>query len=152
MSQDGKDISVTLKAGKDYDAPWIVVYGNHPDEVKQKLEAMSGLIEATVNTANHLKGVNAGAALPAVAQQAPPQQQAWGQQPQAPAQQPQQWQAPAPQQQSGPRLHPDITCGSCGSRVAFKTITSKASGKSFDLWSCPNQRSKGDGHYSEFAN
>lgn len=33
--------------------------------------------------------------------------------------------------------------------AATPAFTSKA-GKDFKMWTCPNQRSKGDGHYSEF--
>lgn len=42
-----------------------------------------------------------------------------------------------------------MTCDKCGEVVVYKQITSKA-GKRFELWTCPNQKSRGDGHHSEF--
>lgn len=36
-------LSVTLKGDGDFDAPWIVVYGNDPDEVKAKVAGVVGL-------------------------------------------------------------------------------------------------------------
>lgn len=151
MSQDGKDISVTLKAGKDFDAPWIVVYGNRPDEVQAKLENLGGLVEAAVNAANHLKAVNAGSALPAVAQ---PAAQPWGQQApqqQAPAQQPQQNQGG---QQQGNRYggptHPEGKSCHCG-KVLEKKNSSGGKGK----WQCPDWRwnnGNPNGHDMEWIN
>jgi hypothetical protein len=152
-------LSATLKARSDskWDAPWIVVYGNSVAEVQSRLEevAASGLIDSLVAADNQLKLVSTGAtavpqAAPAAspapaapAQQGPPP--AWAQTPQAPAA------APAPQ--AGVVYHPEgIVCPLDAQPVIFKQITAKASGKTFQLWTCPNQKSKGDGHYSEFAN
>lgn len=81
--------------------------------------------------------------------QPPPQQQnPWGQQQQA---------AP-PQQQSGggPQNgtpHPEgKQCQQCGAVLQFKQVNRKSDNRTFKFWSCPNGRSKGDGHTSEFAN
>lgn len=157
MSQEGFALSATLKGGTGFDAPWVVVYGNTPDEVEGKLRGViqTGLIEATVEAANALKAANnAGPLAPQgqeAVQQAPAQQA-----PPAPAQ-PQGWGQQAPQQQPAPQAgpvngtpHPEgKTCPACGQVVQYKAFTSKA-GRDFKLWSCPNQRQKGDGHFSEF--
>jgi hypothetical protein len=147
-------LSATLKARSDskWDAPWIVVYGHTPDEVAGKLDEIANgrLIESLVAADNQLKLVSTGLAQAAPAAPAPaaPAQQgpppAWAQTPQAPA-------APAPQ--AGVVFHPEgIVCPMDQQPVIFKQITAKASGKTFQLWTCPNQKSKGDGHFSEFAN
>ena len=50
-------------------------------------------------------------------------------------------------------LHPEgITCDKrgCDGRVHYKEIDSR--GNHYELWVCEFQRSKGDGHYSEFIN
>lgn len=51
-------IKVTLKAGQGYDAPWITVQGDRPEEVAAKLDALG---EATFQAA-----VNASTALQAI--------------------------------------------------------------------------------------
>lgn len=151
MSDNSHSLSVTLKGGASYDSPWIVVYGDGPAEVSEKLKNLGDLVEQTVITANLLKVANNAAPLMenapqgTVLSQAPQlaPQKTWGQQ--APA---------APQANSGPvdgAVHPTDVCQSCGQQPRFKNITAK-SGKQFQLWSCPNQRQRGDGHYSEFAN
>lgn len=148
MSDNSHSLSVTLKGGTGYDSPWIVVYGDDPAEVSEKLKNLGDLVEQTVITANLLKGANNAAPLaPGGAEAAPPAapapQKTWGQS--APA---------APQANNGPvdgAVHPTDVCQACGQQPRFKNITAK-SGKQFQLWSCPNQRQRGDGHYSEFAN
>lgn len=152
MAQDGYPLSVTLKAGTGFDSPWIVVYGTTPDEVQAKLEAVhGGLIQATIEAANALKAANNAAPLLAGGQPAPqatpnpPQNGGWSQ----PAQQ----QAPPQQHGGGVRLHPEgKACGMCNSVLQFKEVNRKSDGKTFKFWTCPNQRSRDDGHGSEFAN
>lgn len=53
---------------------------------------------------------------------------------------------------AAPAVQTNGFCSLCSAPVQFKTITAKATGKQFDLWACPNQRTKGDGHHSEFVN
>lgn len=51
-------------------------------------------------------------------------------------------------------FHPEgLECDKrgCDGRVHYKKIKS-GSGKVFELWVCEHQRSKGDGHFSEFIN
>ena len=141
-------LSVTLKAGTGYDAPWVVVYGDNPDEVQNKLDNLGNVLKSAVSAAAVLRSLHTveSNGLPVAevttAPAAPAQPSGWGK----PAAQ----QAPVPQQQAGVVYHPVDVCGGCGSRVQEKVITSKKSGKTFELWTCPNQRAKGDGHYSEF--
>lgn len=152
-------ISATLKAGRDFDSPWVVVYGDTPDEVEFKLKNLGGVLDATVQAAAELRTLQlATSELGATQVQAPaaPAQQPAGWQA-SPAQAQPSWSQPAPAAaapaQPGVQYHPEgVKCPVDGNVVQFKQITSKASGKSFQLWTCPNQRSKGDGHYSEFAN
>ena len=81
----------------------------------------------------------------APAQQAPPQQQSGG------------WgaaqQQSAPPQQGGVQLHPEgKQCQQCATTLQYKVVTRKSDQKQFKFWACPNQRSRDDGHSSEFAN
>jgi hypothetical protein len=142
MSDSNHALSVTLKGGEDFDSPWIVVYGNAPDEVAAKLEAVvnGGLIEATVIAANALKGANNAAPLLPQGQEAqqqapaqPAQQQPWGQQP--PVQQ------QAPQQQGGGnrfggQQHPEgKQCEVCSNVLELKTT-----GNGKKKWQCSQWR------------
>lgn len=102
--------------------------------------------------------VRGGQALGGIVQPSPPPQatpaqpQGWGQ-PATPAPTPAAeptWASP----QAGPANgspHPQgLRCQGCGTPVQYKSFTSKA-GKDIKLWSCPQQRAKDDGHYSEFV-
>ena len=159
MSEDTADLTITMKAGTGFDAPWIVVRGDNPEEIVFKLNSLDAVIAATIDTANKLKAANVVAPIVAqgsvaqatVVPEAPAAPNGWGSSPAAvPAQQPVQ---NTPPPQSNVRYHPEgKLCASCNAGVIFKEITSKKSGKTFQLWTCPNQRSTGDGHFSEFAN
>lgn len=51
---------------------------------------------------------------------------------------------------SGVKYHPEgVKCEKCTEAVVYKEIKTKA-GKTYKLWSCPNQSAKGDGHHSVF--
>lgn len=146
-------IKLTLKAGAGYDAPWITVDAADPSDLGFKVAALNDgeLLQNVIDLANVLKAANAiGSSAPVAAPAAPTAVPAsapgWAQPAQAAA-------PVAPPQQPAVRFHPEgILCSSCNAGVIFKQIQSKASGKTFQLWTCPNQKSKGDGHYSEFAN
>lgn len=63
----------------------------------------------------------------------------------------------APQRQSAPaddvEYHPDgLTCDKpgCGKDIFLKTGTSRA-GRQFEVWTCPDQASKNDGHFSQYV-
>lgn len=152
-------LSITLKAGQGYDSPWIVVYGNAPDEVQGKLEAIAngGLIEATINAANALKAANNAAPLAPQGQEAQPPQQAAPQQ-QSP------WGAPAVQQQAPQQQpqrgggggghgqqHPEgKQCSQCSTVLEFKTT-----GNGKKKWQCPQWRwnnGNPNGHDVEWVN
>lgn len=148
-------ISVTLKGGKDFDSPWIVLYGNTPDEVEAKLQAViSGdLATKTAEAAAFFRAQHnlaaGGVTAPAQPQtqqpvpmpqqggvpQQPPVQNAWNQQ---------------PQQQNQPAQQQGEQCPACGSYAQYKEFTSKA-GNFIKLWACPNGKSKGDGHLANFV-
>lgn len=126
-------ITITLKAGTGYDAPWLVIRGFNPEDVELKLKSLDGVIAATHEaTASFALGQIAAPAQ----QQAPPQQQkprAWG----ANAGQ----QQAAPQQRQGgnhpsAQLHPEgKTCAVCPNILEYKKTQS---GK--PKWQCPDWR------------
>lgn len=153
MSEDA-NLVVTLKAGTGYDSPWIVVRGDNPDDVTNKLNGLGDLISATVTAAELFKG--AGNAAPLTVPQQPqvspvqvspqPVSNGWGGQPQ---------QQQAPQQQGGlpqVRLHPEGLACNCGRTLEYKEVNRKSDGKQFKFWTCPAQQKRDDGHRSEFAN
>lgn len=158
-------LSVTLKGGTGFDSPWIVVYGDSPSEVEGKLREIGGVVTATIEAANALKAANNAAPLLSQGQEAqaapaPVQQQTtpagWGQSAEpVPTWAAQSAQPQAPQQSFGPQNgspHPEgKQCQQCGQVVQYKAFTSKA-GKPMKLWTCPNQRQRGDGHASDFIN
>ena len=49
-------LKATLKAGRDFDAPWLTVDGISPDDLKMKLQAIAeqGVLEALVEAAARL--------------------------------------------------------------------------------------------------
>lgn len=145
-------ISATLKGRSDskWDAPWIVVYGNTPDEVQQRLDSIAsgGLIDSLVAADNRIKlqtsGLTNGPSTPAPAPAAQPQASGPWQQPQAAPQQ----QAPQP----SAAQHPEgQACTACNTVLQYKVVNRKSDGKQFKFWACPNQRSRDDGHTSVFA-
>lgn len=149
-------IKATLKAGKDYDAPWITVDGADPADLAFKLNGLAeaGALQAVVDAANLLKAANvvssSGATGAAPAPAAPAQ---------APAQaQPQGWGAGQPQ--AAPQQQAEVPSWAaagaqkicpCGQTAVYKSGTSKA-GKPYALWACPQQKRKDDGHLAEFVN
>lgn len=146
-------IKATLKAGNGFDAPWLTVDAATPEDLEFKLQALieGSALAAVVEAANVLKAANNAAPLlqsgaeaqAPVAPAAPAQPQGWG----APTAA-----APAPAQQASVVLHPTDVCPVDNQRVQEKVITSKKNGKTYEMWVCPNQRTRGDGHYSEFKN
>lgn len=150
-------LSVTLKAGRDFDAPWVVVYGDTPDEVQFKLENIEGVLKSAVSAAAALRSLHtleAGGvpATPVASEPAQQQPAGWGnstQQSQPQWSQPQQ-QAPV---QQGARLHPEGKACRCGNVLNFKQVNRKSDGKQFSFWECPARTgSKDTAHDSEFAN
>lgn len=153
-------LSVTLKAGTGYDAPWVVIYGDNPDDVAFKLNNIEDVLKGAVSAAATLRTLHTleagGVPATVVATEAAPQQPAgWGNsQPQAQPTWSQPQQA-APQQQGGQRprgqLHPEgKTCEICPNVLEMKKTTT---GK--DKWQCDAWRwnnGNPNGHSSEFIN
>lgn len=146
-------LKLTLKSGAGYDAPWLTIDASDPTDLAAKIAGLKAgdLLQDAIELADLFKAAGAiGSNVPTpTVNNGPTAQQAaapgWAQ-PAAAAP------AAAPAQ-PGVQFHPEgIKCPSCQSAVVFKQITSKKTGKQFQLWTCPNQRSSGDGHYSEFAN
>jgi hypothetical protein len=155
VSEQSFSISVTLKASGGYDAPWIVVYGNNPDEVEQKVGSIAngGLMQTVVEASNAYRaafaasGVAAGG--PAAPAPAPASGGHWS--PRQGAAGGHGW-ASSSGQVSGGKPHPEGEgCESCGTTLTYKEGVSKA-GKPYKLWACPNGRARGDGHTSRFVN
>lgn len=135
--------TITLKGGKDFSDPWLVIRANTAQEAAGLLRQLGDLPQAVVEASNFFHATNNAAPLlpNAPQQQAPvPQQQTA----------PPGW-APAPQPQAQPAGHPEgKVCESCSSALQFKSGTSKA-GKGYKLWACPNNRSRNDGHTVSFV-
>lgn len=127
MSDNNAAISVTLKASQGYDAPWVVVYGDSPQQVSERLDgvAQAGLLAKAAESAVELQGIYAAAKGLGAKPQAVEgtQQQTTWTAPQSAA--PSQSGPPVPQCQHGPRV--------------WKTGTSKA-GKAYAGWMCPAPR------------
>ena len=166
-------LKATLKAGRDFNAPWVTVYGDNPADLKFKLDALvaEGVFESVVNAANTLQAVNNVAPIAADVA-SPPQVEpvrvspggpsGWGQ-PAAPAPAP----APAaeptwaaqpvaapPQQQrsqfAGPPHPEGKTCDICPNVLELKKTSS---GKS--VYRCADWRwgnGNPNGHSSEWVN
>jgi len=155
-------IKATLKAGAGYDAPWLTVDAHDPADLELKLTAIAtgGAPQALVEAANALKAANnaapllsnGGAPAQPAQQSAPPPQQngGWGTPSQPASPPPAQQQQ---QQQAAPAAatHPEGWACHCGSLLQYKIVNRRLDGKQFKFWVCPNQRSKDDGHRSEFA-
>ena len=150
MSEENAPLVITLKGGKDFSDPWIVLRGSTPAEVEQLLANLGSLPEAVVSASNLFHAVNTAGPLLPNAPQAPaapapqPQQQ-------APAA-PQGWQ-PSPQAQAAPAVQSPTgeACAACGTTLVFKSGTSKA-GKAYQMFTCPNGRSRNDGHTTNWVN
>lgn len=146
MSEDTSDLTVTLKAGTRYDAPWIVVRGDNPEDVTFKLNNLDSVIEATLEAAGKFAasstlGAKTVAQEPAQQAAPPTKQQGWGGQSRA--------QGGQATSKFGAPLHPEgKTCEICPN-VLEKTKTS--SGK--PVWRCSEWRwanGNPNGHTNEF--
>ena len=145
-------LKATLKAGKDYDAPWLTVDAHDPADLELKLKAIAsgGAPQALIEAANALKAANRAAPLlahsepvqaPAPQAASPQQNSGWGQQQNVAPAQPAQ---PAPQQQLPPQeqgwqrpatAHPEGLACHCGKGLEYgKTRTNKGQ------WKCPDYR------------
>lgn len=154
-------ISATMKAGTGFDAPWLVVYANSPSELDTRLkgiiegDTMELLVHGSValRTAFQIasdpdlnRQVAEGTRSQVTRAEMPQRrtessnvvQGGWGNAPQQPTD---------AQVQGGG--HPP--CPLCGGLVTSKRRNRKDGSGSFTVISCVNQRAKGDGHVSRFA-
>jgi len=143
---------VTLKGGAGYEKPWVVIRGNTAEEAVARLgEAhLHNLLEKAAEYSAAFQALTGGAAnqsAPARTASTPSSRPVS----QAPAAPQPTAAPPAPQDNQG-RAHPEgLACPQCQQVVGYKTITSKKNGKSYNMWVCPNQRTREDGHFSEFV-
>lgn len=157
MSDTSEDFEapfvVTLKGGAGYEKPWIVVRGNTAEEAVARLgEAkISGLLERAAEYAADFQAQTGAAAPSANGTQggAPSSARGTGSRGSASS-------GAAAPSNSGVELHPEgLQCSfaGCGQPVQLKIIKSKKPPyKQYDMWVCPNQRARDDGHYAEFIN
>lgn len=158
MTESSAPLRATLKAGGGYDVPWLTVEADNPSDLEQRLRGIidSKVLEVVAEAASLFQATQnvvagtqpqAAPAQQAPAQQAPPQ---WA----APQQQSQGWGAAQQQapQAGGIQMHPEGKQCNCGATLQFKQVNRKSDGKQFKFWACPNQKSRDDGHDTEFAN
>lgn len=148
-------LSVTLKAGTDYDAPWVVVYGDNPEDVAFKLNNINDVLKGAVSAAAALRSLHTLETSGVPATPVETQQGGWGNGPQ---QTQPQWSQPAQQQaaQGGggrPRgqQHPEgKTCEICPNVLERKTTTGGKAKWQCDAWRWNNGNP--NGHTSEWIN
>lgn len=139
--------SITLKGGKDYDAPWVVLKGGTLEDAAgelAKLNADDATLRAvaTVAAAFHRVYLEAknGVAAPAPTQASPSPEATYS----TPAPQASQQQAQAPS--AGQET---LFCSKCGTRLEWKDFVSKAN-KAIKGYFCPEGKQRGDGHDAKF--
>lgn len=156
-------VTITLKGGAGFEAPWLVLRATSAEDAIALLaeSTLAELPEKIAEFAADFRG-KAGAA-PASGSAAGARtsgpQASRSARPSTPGgrgatrgaapQQSQQQSAPA----DDVEYHPEgLICGAsnCGLPVQLKVGTSKA-GRQYEVWTCPSQRSKGDGHFSQYA-
>ena len=129
MSDNPYGVSVTLKAGKEFDAPWIVIHADSPTAALNQIDTgdFGALVERAVAASEFFIGTRNGKrGFPSASQQVTTEQPA---QQQSPAPQPQAQAAP---QQGG--QGPAPTCKH-GART-FKSGTGR-NGREWKAWFCP---------------
>lgn len=143
--------TVTLKGGAGFEAPWLVLRATSADDAVALLAeaVMAELPEKIAEFAADFRTKSGAAPSAGGARQSESSPRSG--RPSTRAQGAQRGAAP---QKSAPaddvEYHPEgLECPQCNEPIRLKSGTSKA-GRKFELWTCPNQRSKVDGHYSEF--
>jgi hypothetical protein len=147
--------TITLKGGAGFESPWLVVRAASAED------AVALLAEATMNELPEKIAEFAGD-FRAKAGAAPAQSAGGDRTSDSPSrsgrtsttgrQSAPRGAAPQSSNQGGDvEYHPEgLACGSCGETVVYKKI--QKGNRSFELWTCPNQRQRNDGHHSEFIN
>lgn len=149
-------ISLTMRTGPGYEAALLTVRAHDAEQLVARLgelqvaEALDKVVEYNLELQK-----KAGAAAPsAPATQAGPPSQSGGQAPARSSSSASRG-AAAPDNGFDGTPHPEGTVCSapnCGQPVVGKTIKSKKPPfKTYEMWVCPNQRQRNDGHFSEFV-
>lgn len=139
--------TITLKGGKGYDAPWLVLRAQSAEDAQALLvEAKTAeLLESIAEYATDFQEKVAGAE----PQDSPPPSRRSSSS--GSSSRTTTTRRSAPPKNDDVEYHPEgLECGKCGKPVFLKAGTSRA-GKKFEVWTCPNQESKGDGHFSEYV-
>lgn len=120
MNEDGTTapVSVTLKAGSGYDAPWIVFRGDEPEEVYselRKLESDDEFLRCVATVATAFRGVyaeHAGATSE---------------------------KTPAGSTPGVTNASPNApVCTKCGASLTWQTWSKKDGSRTFSAWKCPS--------------
>lgn len=130
---------------KDHDGDMVNFRADSPEELAHQFATFPYAEYAQAKAA--LRG--SAAAAPIVQPAGVPQQSdPWGQPPVQPTQ------PVVVHQQSGGAqlLHPEgKQCQACGTVLAWKQFNRKSDNKLMKMWSCPNGRSRDDGHTTDFV-
>lgn len=144
--------TVTLKGGAGFESPWLVLRATSAED------AIALLAEATLNELPEKIAefaadfrAKSGAAPSAGGDRSSGTSSPRSGRPSTRAQGAQRGAAPQNQRaQQDVEYHPEgLQCDACGEPVFLKSGTSKA-GRKYELWACPNQQRKGDGHTADF--
>jgi hypothetical protein len=146
-------IKITLKGGAGYEAPWIVFSAESAEdavallaesEVADLPKLVAEYSASFREKAGSAPAQSAGGARTSGSPSRSGRTSTTGRQSAT--------RGAAPQsQQDDVEYHPEgVTCGACGEVVIYKKINKGQ--RSFELWTCPNQRQRNDGHHSEFIN
>jgi hypothetical protein len=146
--------TITLKGGAGFEAPWLVVRATSADdatallaeavlaELPEKIAEFAGDFRAKVSGGKENAGAksdtrSSGGSARGGARRGSGSRGG---------------QSSKPEPKSDDvEYHPDgDVCKECDEPVVYKEINSR--GKKYELWVCPNQRQKNDGHYSAFIN
>lgn len=131
MTEDNAALTATIKAGAGYDAPWIVVRADDPQQLAERLNAVAnGLTGPLVAAAQVLQGEWGG-------QQAQPNpgSQNFGNQNQGGG-----WGGNSGGNQGGGGGAPGGQTQTCAhGQMQWKAGTSKTSGKDYAGWFCPSK-------------
>ena len=148
--------TVTLKGGAGFEAPWLVLRATSAEdavallgeavmaELPEKIAEFAADFRAKAGAgAPSATGAQRGGSSPSQVSAAPR-----GRRASSGASAPQRQQA---RQQDDVEYHPEgLQCDECGEPIRLKAGTSKA-GRAYEVWTCPNQARKGDGHFSQYV-
>lgn len=128
-------LSVTLKGGKEFDAPWVVLKGGSTEDVAAelaKLDTDPALLDLAARVATAFQGayVRAKQSVPSEVRPAAQQQ---------PVQSPPTWAAPQEPTSQPTSQGETKFCGQCGKPMAFKSGFNQAKQKAWSGYFCPEK-------------